>query len=457
MFSQLSQQITQAFRTLSGTDKINEDMLHTSQKQIKRALQEADVANGVINELITVFAKDALGKAINPGMNAADMLMKQFYDSTVKVLGDQQQSTIHLNNTPSVIMLVGLQGAGKTTFAARLAKHLQQTHNKKPLLVSCDVYRPAAMEQLRILANQADCLCYPSQSDQTPLDILANAKNSMQAQGCDVLIVDTAGRMHVDEKMMEESKNIKDFIKPHELLFVLDSMTGQDAAHTAKAFNEKLTLTGCVLTKTDGDSRGGAALSMKHITNKPIKFITTGEKLDDIDTFEPERIAQQILGMGDIVGLLRKFEQHIDPNKAKKMANKIMKTGQFDFADLRSQLEQMQSMGGMESILKNLPGMQVPQQMLDDKAGTKSTKIIIHIIDSMTEKERHFPQLVMNVASRKKRILKGSGRTPQEFNDMLKQFKRMQKMMKRMKGNNMQSMMQKMSSLMGNDNPFGNG
>ncbi len=451
MFANLSQKITQTFRTLSGTANINEAMLEKSSQEIKRALQEADVANGVINELLAVFKQKTLGSAINPNISAADMLMKEFYDTTVKILGDDTQHKLHIDKKPSTIMLVGLQGAGKTTFAARLAKYLIQ-QKKKPLLVSCDVYRPAAMEQLRILAQQADCLCYPSQAQDDPMSIVSNAQASMQEQGCDVLIVDTAGRMHVDADMMAESKAIKQLLQPQELLFVLDSMTGQDAAHTAKAFHDELALTGCILTKTDGDSRGGAALSVRHITGKPIKFVTTGEKLQDIDSFEPERIAQQILGMGDMVGLLRKFEQHIDKDKAQKMVQKITKTGQFDFQDLRDQLQQMQSMGGMESIMKNLPGMNIPPQMLEEKLASKSTAPILHMIDSMTMQERYFPQLVINVASRKRRILKGSGRSAQEFNDMLKQFKRMQKMMKKFKGNNMQKMMQKMSSMMGGKN-----
>lgn len=454
MFSQLSRQLTQAFRTLSGTANITESMLADSAKHIKRALQEADVANDVIKQLLKTLEKDTLGKAINTDMNAADMLMKEFYDALVAILNDGQHNELKLDKKPTTIMLVGLQGAGKTTFAARLAKQLKQAkHN--PLLVSCDVYRPAAMDQLRILAQEADCHCYPASPNDDPLNIVTKAKASMQEQGCDILIVDTAGRMHVDTAMMQESKTLKNQLQPQELLFVLDSMTGQDAAHTALAFHQQLALTGCVLTKTDGDSRGGAALSVKHITGKPIKYITNGEKLQDIDRFEPERIAQQILGMGDMVGLLRKLEQNIDKDKAKKMVQKITKTGQFDFQDLRDQLKQMESMGGMESIMNTIPGMQIPPQMLENKLASKSTGPIIHMIDSMTQQERFHPLLVLNIASRKRRIIRGSGRSQQEFNDMIKQYKRMQKMMQKFKGNRMQKMMQQMASMMGGNQPLG--
>ena len=455
MFANLSRQLTQAFRNLSGTANITEAMLADSTKHIKRAMQEADVANDVIKQLLKTLESETLGKQINADISPADMLMKEFYDALVRILGDGQHNQLVLDKKPSTIMLVGLQGAGKTTFAARLAKQLKQ-QNRQPLLVSCDVYRPAAMDQLRILAQEADCLCYPASPNDDPVSIVTQAKASMQAQGCDVLIVDTAGRMHVDQAMMQESKTLKEQLQPQELLFVLDSMTGQDAAHTALAFHQQLALTGCVLTKTDGDSRGGAALSVKHITGKPIKFITNGEKLQDIDSFEPERIAQQILGMGDITGLLRKLEANIDKDKAKKMVQKITKTGQFDFQDLRDQLKQMESMGGMESIMKTLPGMQIPPQMLENKLASKSVGPIIHMIDSMTQQERFHPLLVINVASRKRRIIKGSGRSPQEFNDMIKQYKRMQKMMQKFKGNRMQKMMQQMASMMGGNNPMGN-
>tara|TARA_B100000989_G_C19508256_1_gene457553 strand:+ start:372 stop:1745 length:1374 start_codon:yes stop_codon:yes gene_type:complete len=449
MFQNLSLKITQAFRTLSGTTHITESMLKDSAKIIKRALQEADVANSVIQKLLSVFHEKTLGQAIRPDLKPADMLMKQFHDEILHVLGSEQDSRLQLNKQPSIIMLVGLQGAGKTTFAARLGHHLQQQAQKKVMLVSCDVYRPAAIKQLAVLAEQTDCVCFPSDAKDSPIDIVNQAKKAMQEHGCDTLIVDTAGRLHVDEDMMQESHALKETLQPSELLFVLDSMTGQDAALTAQAFHQRLALTGCVLTKTDGDSRGGAALSIKHITGKPIKFITNGEKIDNIDTFEPSRITQQIIGMGDIVGLLKKFEQHVDSKKAKSLIQKITKTGQFDFADLRDQLKQMESMGGMESIMKNLPGMSaIPQDMLQGKLGMDATKPILAMIDSMTQQERYFPQLVINIASRKKRILKGSGRTPLEFNNMIKQFKKMQKMMKRLKGNRMQSMMAKMAGMM---------
>lgn len=448
MFANLSHKLTQVFRSLSGTDRISASMLEQSRQQLRQALLEADVAQKVIDELLENFSTQALGKAVQTEAKPADVIVKLFHDKLVAILGGEQQCRLNLDHSPSVVMLVGLQGAGKTSFAARLGQLLHQ-QSKRVLLCSCDVYRPAAIEQLATLAKPSGCDVFGSDPSHAVSAIARAALAQARNENYDVLILDTAGRTSIDEAMMSECAELKRCVNPTELLFVLDSMTGQDAAITAKAFHSALNITGCVLTKTDGDSRGGAALSVRAITGQPIKYISTGEKLADIDNFEPERIAQRILGMGDIVGLMKTLEEKVDRKKAERLMKKITKSGQFDFADLRDQLQQMQTMD-MGSMLGQIPGMSaLPPNMLQDKLGTENFKPFVNIIDSMTTQERYFPNLVMNVASRRKRVLRGSGRSMAEFNQMIKAFKRMQKMMSRFKGKKLQQMMSQMQSMLG--------
>ena len=451
MFQQLSQRISDVFRSFSGTDKITDAMLQQGAVSLRNAMRDADVAESVTDQLLQQFNEKALNQAVVSGAKASDVLVKLFHDNLIEVLGKGDDFSLKLSKKPAIIMLVGLQGAGKTTFAARLAKQLKKEQHSKCLLASLDVYRPAAMDQLATLAQQAGVDCLPATPDQTPETIAKAAMDSAKSESYDVLILDTAGRMHVNEEMMTECRQLQQQCKPCEILFVIDSMTGQDAANNAKAFNDQLALTGAVLTKTDGDSRGGAALSVRQVTGKPIKYMTTGEHLDDLDHFQPERIASQILGMGDIVALVKQFENKVDQEKTKKMANKLLKSGEFDFNDLAAQLEQMASLGGMKGILSKLPnlGGQLPMEMLEKKLDTESFDHIAVMIRSMTPQERAFPTLVMNVKSRQQRIVSGSGRSIKEFKAMLKQFQRMQKMAAKFKGKNMMNMMGKMSDLFG--------
>jgi signal recognition particle subunit SRP54 len=451
MFQQLSQRISDVFRSFTGTDKITDAMLQQGAVSLRNALRDADVAESVTDQLLQQFNEKALNQAVVSGAKASDVLVKLFHDNLIEVLGKGDDFSLKLSKKPAIIMLVGLQGAGKTTFAARLAKQLKKDHSSKCLLTSLDVYRPAAMDQLATLAQQADVDCFPATPDQTPDSIAKNAMERAKSESYDVLILDTAGRMHVNDDMMAECRQLQQVCKPCEILFVIDSMTGQDAANNAKAFNDQLALTGAVLTKTDGDSRGGAALSVRQVTGKPIKYMTTGEHLDDLDNFQPERIASQILGMGDIVSLVKQFENKVDQEKTKKMAKKLLKSGDFDFNDLAAQLEQMASLGGMKGILSKLPnlGGQLPMEMLEKKLDSASFDHIAVMIRSMTPQERAFPTLVMNVKSRQKRIMSGSGRSQKEFKAMLKQFQRMQKMAAKFKGKNMMNMMGKMSDLFG--------
>lgn len=453
MFQQLSQRISDVFRSFTGTDKITDAMLQQGAVSLRNALRDADVAESVTDQLLQQFNEKALNQAVVSGAKASDVLVKLFHDNLIEVLGKGDDFSLKLSKKPAIIMLVGLQGAGKTTFAARLAKQLKKDSASKCLLASLDVYRPAAMDQLATLAQQADVDCFPATPDQTPDSIAKNAMERAKSESYDVLILDTAGRMHVNDEMMAECRQLQQSCKPCEILFVIDSMTGQDAANNAKAFNDQLALTGAVLTKTDGDSRGGAALSVRQVTGKPIKYMTTGEHLDDLDNFQPERIASQILGMGDIVALVKQFENKVDQEKTKKMAKKLLKSGDFDFNDLAAQLEQMASLGGMKGILSKLPnlGGQLPMEMLEKKLDSASFDHIAVMIRSMTPQERAFPTLVMNVKSRQRRIVSGSGRSPKEFKAMLKQFQRMQKMAAKFKGKGMMNMMGKMSDLFGGE------
>ena len=450
MFQTLSAKLGSIFRSITGQTSVTQAMIDASCQSIRRALLEADVATPVINRLLAGFQSKAIGQEIQSGAKPGDMIAKLFYDELVNTLGQGQNFQLALQN-PCTIMLVGLQGAGKTTFAARLARYLQEKHARKVLLASADIYRPAAIEQLKILADSTGITFFPSDTSMRPETIVTQAQAALSEMGCDTLIIDTAGRNHVDTVMMDECKSLANLTRPQEILFVIDSMTGQDAANIAKSFHDQLPLTGSVLTKTDSDTRGGAALSVQQITQKPIKFITTGEKIDDLDTFEPERIASQILGMGDIVGLVKQLEKTADLEKNKRMLEKFKKNVAFDFEDLKDQLEQMKAMGGMESIMNKLPMLgEIPQDTMKNSIAdfTGSSALFLHLISSMTTQEKRNPFLVMNVQSRKNRICKGSGRSQKDLKQLLKHFQRMQKMTQSLKGKKMQSMMGKFQDMM---------
>ena len=397
----------------------------------------------------------AVGQEVLKSLTPGQALIKIVRDERTAVMG-AQASDLNLNvPAPAVILMAGLQGAGKTTTVAKLAKHLKDKRKKKVMVVSADVYRPAAIEQLKTLAEQVDVLFFPSQADQKPEAIVRAAIDDARKSFADVLIVDTAGRLAIDEAMMAEIKALHAAVNPAETLFVVDSMTGQDAANTAKAFGEALPLTGVVLTKTDGDARGGAALSVRSVTGKPIKFIGVSEKPDGLDVFHPERVASRILDMGDVLSLVEQVEQQVDQDKAAKLAAKVAKGKKFDLNDMKDQLEQMQSMGGISGLMDKLPGMgQIPDSVKAQVTG-KEVPRLVAIINSMTLKERRNPALLNG--SRRKRIAAGSGMTPADVNKLMKQYQQMEKMMGKLGRGGMKGMLRGMKGMMGGRGgmPFG--
>jgi signal recognition particle subunit SRP54 len=440
MFDNLSEKLTNSFKVLSGNAKLSQKNIQDALKEVRRSLLEADVALEVIKEFLQSVEQKALGIKVGEGLNPKQEFIKLVQSELTDIIGGQSVALDLKTQPPAVIMVAGLQGAGKTTSVAKLAKFLQND-KKKVLVVSADVYRPAAIDQLETLATQVDCEFFPSDISQKPEKIVASAKKYAQKNFFDVLIVDTAGRLHIDSEMMSEIKLLNKKVQPIETLFVVDSMTGQDAAHTAKAFADALPLTGVILTKVDGDARGGAALSVKHITGKPIKFLGVGEKTDALEVFHPDRLVSRILGMGDIMSLIEDIEAKVDKKKAAKTAAKIGK-GKFDMEDMRDQLLQMENMGGMEALMGKIPGMgKIPDSVKNKAIGDMNATKNIAIINSMTAKERVFVNL-LNKGSRKKRIAKGSGTTIQDVNKLIKQFEKTQKMMKKMGGAKMQKMMQ---------------
>ncbi|WP_423064227.1 signal recognition particle protein [Candidiatus Paracoxiella cheracis] len=442
MFSNLSEKLTKSINNLRGLGRLTEDNIQSALRDIRTALIEADVALPVIKDFIEQVREKALGQKVIGNVRPGDALVKVVQDELVHILGDEQSEINLKQQPPIVIVMAGLQGSGKTTTVAKLARWLKDVKKKSVMVASADVHRPAAIEQLETLAKQISVKFFETKSDQKPVNIAKAALNAAKTQFSDVLILDTAGRMHVDDALMKEIRQINDVISPTETLLVVDSMTGQDAANIAKTFNDTLPLTGVILTKTDGDARGGAALSMRMITGKPIKFVGVGEKIDALEPFHPDRIASRILGMGDIVSLVEQAQQKVDEKQAKKIAKKLKKGKRFDFDDFLTQLEQMKKMGGMKSLLGKLPGTgQLPKgaaAMMDDKLLIKMQAMI----QSMTLKERHFPALING--SRKRRIANGSGTQIQDVNKLLKQFTQMQKMMKRMKGDKMMKQMKRM-------------
>lgn len=424
MFESLSDKLELAFKTLSGDRKLTELNIAESIKEIRRALVGADVNYSIAKEFTEKIKDKALGtenvlKAVNPGQ----LMVKIVSDELTALMGGQSAG-INLKGSPSVILISGLQGSGKTTFSGKLAHFLKTKRQKKPLLVACDVYRPAAIDQLGVIGEQIHVPVYKEIENKNPVEISLKAIAHAQAHGFDVVIVDTAGRLAIDEEMMAEITNIKEAIQPNETLFVVDSMTGQDAVNTAKTFNERLNFDGVVLTKLDGDTRGGAALSIKYTVGKPIKFVSMGEKMDTLDVFYPERMAQRILGMGDIITLVEKAQEQFDEEEAKRLEKKIKKN-KFDFNDFLSQIKQIRRMGDMKSLVSMIPGMgkALKDVEFDDKALNK-VEAIIH---SMTPEEREKPE-ILNM-SRKKRIASGCGQDINQINLFIKQFDQMRKMM----------------------------
>ena len=453
MFDNLSQRLTQTMQKLRGKGRLTEDSIRETLREVRIALLEADVALPVVQSFIGQVKERALGQEVISSLQPGQALVKIVHDELVRVMGEENEALDLRASPPVVVLLAGLQGSGKTTTTAKLARLLKEQSKKKVMVVSCDVYRPAAIEQLETLATQVDVLFHPSSATDQPVAIAKQALDAARKQFVDVLLVDTAGRLHVDADMMDEIRQLHAAVNPHETLFVVDSMTGQDAANTARAFNDALPLTGVVLTKTDGDARGGAALSVRQITGKPIKFVGTGEKIDELQPFHPERVASRILGMGDVLSLVEDVQRHVDKDKAEKLARKIKKGKGFDLDDFRSQLEQMQNMGGMSSLVDKVPGMgQLPDQV-KNRVNDGQTVSMIAIINSMTPQERRFPDVIRG--SRKKRIASGSGTKIQDINRMLKQFSQMQRMMKKFGKGGMKGMMRKMASLKGQLPPGG--
>ena len=429
MFENLSEKLENAFKVLKGKGSISEINVAQTMKEIRKALLSADVDFKTAKSFTTNVKQKAIGQKVLTAIDPGQLLIKIMKDELAALMGSEH-SEISLKGSPTVILIAGLQGSGKTTFSGKLALHLKSKKNKKPLLVACDVYRPAAIDQIGVLAEQVDVDVYQDRESKNPLDIAKNAIQHAKIKGHNVVIIDTAGRLAVDEKMMTEITNIKNATNPNEILFVVDSMTGQDAVNTAKAFNEKLNYDGVVLTKLDGDTRGGAALTIRSVVDKPIKFIGTSEKMDGLDIFHPDRMASRILGMGDVISLVERAQQQFDEEEARKVQKKIAKN-QFGFDDFLKQIQQVKKMGNMKDLVGMIPGLGKAIKDVDD-IDDDAFKGIEAIIYSMTTHERENPN-VLN-GSRKKRIADGSGTSVVEVNQLIKQFNQMGKMMKMMQG-----------------------
>ena len=447
MFENLTDRLSATLKNVSGRGRLTEDNVKDTLREVRMALLEADVALPVVREFIKNVKENALGQDVSKSLNPGQAFIKIVQAELESAMGNANETLNLAAQPPAVLMMAGLQGAGKTTTVAKLSLFLKQREKKSVLVVSTDVYRPAAIKQLETLAAEVDVEFFPSDISQKPVDIANAAIEYARKSFIDVVIVDTAGRLHVDTDMMQEIQDLHAAINPIETLFVVDAMTGQDAANTAAAFNETLPLTGIILTKADGDARGGAALSIRHITGKPIKFIGMGEKIDALEPFHPERIASRILGMGDVLSLIEEVERNVDKDKAAKLAKKVQKGQGFDLEDFRDQLVQMKSMGGMMSMMDKLPGMSQVPDAVKDQMDDKLTNRMEAIINSMTPAERKRPDIIKG--SRKRRIATGSGTQIQDVNKLLKQFTQMQKMMKKMSGKGgMKKMMGKMKGMM---------
>ena len=441
MFNNLSEKLDKALHTLKGHGRISEINVAETLKEVRRALLDADVNYKIAKEFTNRVKEKALGQNVLTTLQPGQLMVKIVKDELTILMGGDEEE-VNLSATPSVILMSGLQGSGKTTFSGKLANYLKTKKAKIPMLVACDVYRPAAIDQLHIVGEQVGVEVYSDQGNNDPVAIAKSGIAAAKAKGCNVVIIDTAGRLAVDEAMMTEIANIHSEIQPQETLFVVDAMTGQDAVNTAKAFNDILNFDGVILTKLDGDTRGGAAISIKSVVNKPIKFIGTGEKMEAIDVFYPARMAERILGMGDVVSLVERAQEQFDEQEARKIQKKIAKN-QFGFDDFLSQIQQVKKMGNMKDLMGMIPG--AGKMMKDVDIDDDAFKHIEAIIQSMTPEERAKPTLLNN--SRKKRIGSGSGTSIQQINQLMKQFNQMSKMMKMMQGGGGRKMMEMMKNM----------
>jgi signal recognition particle subunit SRP54 len=452
MFDNLTERLTRTIRNLRGQGRLTEDNIKETLREVRMALLEADVALPVVKDFIDRVRERASGQEVLKSLTPGQTLVKVVNDELIRVMGESNDA-LNLNvQPPAVILMAGLQGSGKTTSSAKLALWLRQRARKSVLLASCDIYRPAAIDQLKTLAAQVEAAFFPSHPDQEPVVIAREAVSQARKQHIDVVIIDTAGRLHIDADMMNEIRLLHEALQPVETLFVVDSMTGQDAANTARTFNEVLPLTGVILTKTDGDARGGAALSIRAITGKPIKFLGVGEKTAALEPFHPERLASRILGMGDVLSLVEEAERKVDKEKVARLAGKLSKGKRFDMDDFREQLEQMLNMGGLSGLMDKLPGMgQLPQNA---KAMVNDREIhrMVAIINSMTRQERRFPDVIKG--SRRRRIAAGSGTQVQDVNRLLKQHLQMSKMMQKMSRGGMGKMLRSLKGKAPQGFPF---
>ncbi|MGF1733514.1 signal recognition particle protein [Photobacterium kasasachensis] len=446
MFENLSERLSRTLKNVSGRGRLTDDNIKDTLREVRMALLEADVALPVVRDFVKRVKERAVGTEVSKSLTPGQEFIKIVQAELEAVMGASNEDLDLSCQPPAVILMAGLQGAGKTTSVGKLGKLLKERQKKKVLVVSADVYRPAAIKQLETLASDIGIDFFPSSPDQKPVDIAKAALDHGKLKFYDVVIVDTAGRLHVDEEMMGEIKDVHQTINPVETLFVVDAMTGQDAANTAKAFDEALPLTGVILTKVDGDARGGAALSVRHLTGKPIKFLGVGEKTDALEPFHPDRVASRILGMGDVLSLIEDLERNVDKEKAEKLAKKFKEKKGFDLEDFRGQLQQMKNMGGMMGMMDKLPGMSQLPDNVKDQVDDKMFVQMEAIINSMTPKERERPEIIKG--SRKKRIAMGSGTQVQDVNRLLKQFTQMQKMMKKMQKGGMKNMMRNMKGMM---------
>lgn len=446
MFESLSNRLSDTVNRLRGRGRLTEENIRETLREVRIALLEADVALPVVKALIERVKVRAVGQDVLKSLSPGQALIKVVSDELTAVMG-QANTELNLAATPpAIVLMAGLQGAGKTTTVGKLARFLKERKKKRVMVVSCDVYRPAAIEQLRTLAEQVDVTFFPSEAGQNPVDIAKAAVAAARREVMDVLLVDTAGRLHIDEAMMDEIKALHGALNPIETLFVVDSMTGQDAANVAKAFADALPLTGVILTKTDGDARGGAALSVRYITGRPIKFLGAGEKSDALEPFHPDRLAQRILGMGDVLSLVEEVERKVDQEKAQKLAEKVIKGKRFDLNDMRDQLEQMSNMGGLAGLMDKLPGMGSIPDSVKSKVNDNELKRMVAIIGSMTKKERRHPDLLNG--SRKARVARGSGTQPADVNRLLKQFMQMEKMMSKLSKGGSKGLLRQMRGAM---------
>ena len=441
MFENLSDRLERSFKILKGEGKITEINVAETLKDVRRALLDADVNFKVAKSFTDTVKQKAMGMNVLTAVKPSQLMVKIVHDELAELMGGEA-TELKLDGHPSIILMSGLQGSGKTTFSGKLANMLKNKNHKKPLLVACDVYRPAAIEQLKVVGEQVGVPVYTEDGNKNVVEIALHGIQEAKAKSYDVVIIDTAGRLAVDEEMMNEIASLKEAVKPNETLFVVDSMTGQDAVKTAKEFNDTLDFDGVVLTKLDGDTRGGAALSIRTIVTKPIKFVGTGEKMEAIDVFHPSRMADRILGMGDIVSLVERAQEQFDEEEAKRLQKKIQKN-KFDFNDFLKQIEQIKKMGNLKDLASMIPG--VGKAIKDIEIDDNAFKGVEAIIKSMTPKERTNPEILNT--SRRQRIAKGSGTSIQEVNKLIKQFDQTRKMMKMVTGNNMASMMGRMKGM----------